>query len=182
MGLFSFFNTSSKNRLEVEETSTTKGPTEEQFIDNSEPTETQQEAIQAYNLERILNYVGLDFESRGYEDSLIHPDTSYKEDNISLLKIDLSILIKKSKIYYEEIIRIMDFHIQSRQDAGLILIVNELKTKKETLVEKLNEVVNIQDSQDEEQGMNHRIRLSYNRGFNRGLAALSTQLLQTNLG
>jgi hypothetical protein len=176
MGLFNFFK-----KKEIENT----GPTENQFLDNTEPEEEQtpngQSIMGIYNLNEILNYASIDFETRGYQDSLTNPDSSYKHENIELLIMDLDILVQRASNYYTNILKDIDFHINSRKDAGLIDTVKELETKRDKVKENYNSTVKIEEDIKEATGLCKRIKLSYKRGFNRGMASMSSQLLQSNI-
>ena len=121
----------------------------------------------------IYNFLQADFESRGYNDALVNPDDSNRADNINLLKQDLYILIEKSATYYEGLLKETDFHIGSRSRAGLIDLVEELKTRKELVVDHLEKIRSIKAEAGNGTGASQRITLSYQRGFMRGLSALS---------
>ena len=177
MGLFDFFK---KKELE------NNGPTEDQFIDNTEPEGSQtlngqSTTVVMYNLNEILNYASIDFETRGYQDSLTNPDSSYKQENIELLIMDLDILVLRAANYYINILKDIDFHINSRKDAGLIDTVKELEAKRDKTTENYNSTIKIKEDTNKGTGLCKRIKLSYNRGFNRGLASMSSQLLQSNI-
>jgi hypothetical protein len=176
MGLFDFLNFK-KNGNSVNK------PTEDQFIDNSEPQESVNNGVDViqHTLQYIYDYATVDFEQRGYQDALINPDSSYKKENISLLIEDLNIKIRQAKNHYTTLLKELDFHINSRKEAGLIDIVNELETKKSITNQHYDEVIKIENETSEEKGLVARLKLSYNRGFNRGLASISSQLLTTQL-
>jgi len=190
MGLFSFFNNkeneNAKSNEELNSLSNEHsfndndlGPTEDQFIDDADPKQIISEKNHSYTLNDILNFASIDFESRGYTDAMTNPDSSYKNENIELLLMDLSILIDRAKNFYNHTMEVIDFHIESRQDAGLIDLVKELESKKKKVIENLNEVLRL-EQEDNDSGLGKRIRLSYNRGFNKGLASMSKELLQEN--
>jgi len=172
MGLFSFL--SKKNN--IEESEKNHEPTEEQFVDNSEPN---QEVIQEkiYNLDEIYDYASIDFEHRGYQDALTNPDTSYKEENIDLLLMDMEIRIQRAELHYSSLLLDLNFHIISRKDAGLIDTVKQLESQKDKIIDSQSQVSKIKTEFDESEGLSKRIRFSYKRGFNRGLASMSTNLL-----
>jgi len=173
--LFKFFKKNNKQTDEIETI-----PTEDQFIDKTEPKDSVEENDLKYTLNDVLDYATIDFETRGYQDSLINPDSSYKEENMELLLLDLGILIKRSENYYTNYLKNIDFHLQSRKDAGLIDTVKQLETEMAKINENLDSVLKIKEETDLEKGLNKRVRLSYNRGFNRGLASISNDLLKTN--
>jgi len=121
----------------------------------------------------IYNFLQADFESRGYNDALINPDDSNRADNIQLLQHDLFLLIEKSATYYEGLLKETDFHIGSRGRAGRIDLVEELKTRKELVVDHLEKIKVIKSEAAGGAGASQRITLSYQRGFMRGLSALT---------
>ncbi|TFH49556.1 MAG: hypothetical protein E4G92_01685 [Bacteroidia bacterium] len=121
----------------------------------------------------VYAFLQADYESRGYNDALINPDESYRTDNVNMLRQDLYILIEKSATYYEGLLREVDFHIGSRSRAGLIDLVEELKTKRELIVDHLEKIRVVKAEAVNSTGATQRITLSYQRGFMRGLSALS---------
>ncbi len=176
MGLFQFFN---KNReIKEEYKQDVIEVTEAQFVDKSEPDEEETKTL-LYDLNEIYDYASIDFEYRGYQDALTNPDTSYKEENIDLLLMDLEIRIQRSLLYYSNLLKDLNFHILSRKDAGLIDTVKQLESQKDKTLEFSNQVNSLNKDFQNNDGLSKRILLSYKRGFNRGLASMSTNLLNT---
>ena len=124
-------------------------------------------------LDAIYAFFQDDYESRGYNDALANPDDSYKSDNIKLFNHDLLILIDRSSNYYETMLKELDFHIGSRTRAGLIDLVEELKNRKEIIKDLLEKINLIKGDAVNGNGPSQRIGLSYQRGFMRGLSAIS---------
>ncbi|NJO70317.1 MAG: hypothetical protein HC830_14465 [Bacteroidetes bacterium] len=122
---------------------------------------------------QVYNFLQADYESKGYSDSLVNPDHSYKTDNIRLIKFDLQILIEKVDTYYENLISELNFHIESRTRAGLVDLVRELENKKTLTLDYRQKIKEIKQSVNDENGMCQRIILSYQRGFMRGLSAIT---------
>lgn len=176
MGLFNFFRKSVNNEEIIENN---EGPSEEQFVDNSEPNNIE-ENVKVYNLDEIYDYASVDFEQRGYQDALTNPDTSYKEENIDLLLMDLEIRVQRAALFYSNLLLDLDFHILSRKDAGLIDTVKQLESQKNKIIDSQSQVEKIKVEFSEEDGLHKRITFSYKRGFNRGLASMSTNLLNSN--
>lgn len=176
MGVFSFF--SKKNNNKEESIDNYEGPSEEQFVDNTEPNNIEAQ-VKIYNLDEIYDYASVDFEQRGYQDALTNPDTSYKEENIDLLLMDLEIRIQRAELYYSNLLLDLDFHILSRKDAGLIDTVKQLESQKDKILDSQSQIVKIKEEFLEKEGLNKRITFSYKRGFNRGLASMSTNLLNS---
>lgn len=133
-------------------------------------------------LDAIYSFLQNDYESKGYNDALTNPDESYKKDNIRLLHHDLIILIDKSATYYENLLKEVDFHISSRTRAGLIDLVEELKIRREMVLDHMEKVRVIRQEAVNGTGATERIALSYQRGFMRGLSAISqSKLFNRNL-
>lgn len=133
-------------------------------------------------LDAIYAFLQFDYESRGYNDALTNPDESYRNDNIMLIKHDLMILIDRTMTYYETLLKETDFHISSRSRAGLVDLVEELKIKKELTNDHLDKVRKLKEEAAGDEGPSRRIVLSYQRGFMRGLYAISqSKLFNGNL-
>jgi hypothetical protein len=128
---------------------------------------------EAKGIEAIYSFLQGDYESKGYNDALTSSEDSNKKDNMRLIQLDLEILIQKVDTYYKDSIREIDFHVNSRTRAGLIELVEELKTRKEMVLEHMVKVEEIRKEMQTNTGMTQRIVLSYERGFMRGLSALT---------
>ncbi|MDG1278524.1 MAG: hypothetical protein P8O16_14670 [Algoriphagus sp.] len=177
MGLFDFFK---KNKSREGEEHLVGNPSNEIpkdiFVDDNEPNENSENFFnkeQVKGIESIYQFLQADYESRGYSDALINPDDSYKSENIKLIRYDLEILVQKVTTYYQDLIRELDFHMQSRSRAGLIDLVEELKTRKDMVLEHMEKVSELKKDSETNAGMTQRIVLSYQRGFMRGLSALT---------
>ena len=67
----------------------------------------------------------------------------------------------------------IDFHISSRSRAGLIDLVEEMKRRKEMVLEHLEKIKALKQDALNGTGATPRIGLSYQREFMRGLSAIS---------
>lgn len=118
-------------------------------------------------------------EQRGYNDAMCSPDISYKELNLNLIKNDLIVKIRQVKLNYKKGLSDIDFHIESRSQAGLVDTVNELEKQKEIFLEHLELLNKMEtDYQNNESYMIGSL-LSYERGFMRGLAAKSMEMIES---
>jgi hypothetical protein len=124
-------------------------------------------------MELVYNFLQADYESKGYSDALVNPDNSYKTDNIRLMQLDLKILIDKTNTYYENILSELNLHIIIRTRAGLVDLVQELETRKLLVEDHQKKLVELKESMNDDNGMCQRIILSYQRGFMKGLSALT---------
>ena len=124
-------------------------------------------------IDAIYAFLQADFESKGYNDALVSPDESNKLDNIRLLQLDLGILIQKVETYYSDSIKEIDYHMTSRTRAGLIDLVDELKTRREIVLDHVNKVNELKKEMAGNAGMSERMVLSYQRGFMKGISAIT---------
>lgn len=172
MGLFKIFRKKNKENPE----------TGNQSVNGNRPGDGLISVNGAMGLDAIYAYLQYDYESRGYNDALTNPDESYKADNIKLFNHDLLILIDRSATYYEGLLKDVEFHIGSRTRAGLIDLVEELKIRKEIVLDHLIKLKAIKEETIKGEGSAPRIALSYQRGFMRGLSAISqSKVINRNL-
>ena len=130
-------------------------------------------------IDLIYNFLKDDYESKGYDDALTNPDSSYKEMNKAMIKSSLEVKFKQVRRRYEDDLRTIDFHINSRKEAGLIELVKELETKKEILLQHVKELNTMEQDFLNEAPYMMGMLFSYERGFLRGLAALSLEQIKS---
>jgi hypothetical protein len=175
MGLFSLFNKKTKEQG-------SDVPSKELFIEENEVEDlTSASASPTINLDSIYNYASTDFEDKGYDDAIVNPDLSYSTDNLKLLRYDLEIMIKRAFRTYDDYIKDLNFHVESRKSAGLIDTVKLLESQLSKVDEAIKELKTIEAEFKEGVGLVERISLSYQRGFSRGLAAMSDEILDRNV-
>lgn len=185
MGLFDVF----KKKTEVQETSNINSAgnlpeiKEEDFIDNSEPTVN---SNSVYSIEFgsklpidiIYGFLKEDYESKAYHDALSNPDKSYKETNLAIIRSTLEVRIKQVTLRYKDMLREIDFHIQTRSQAGLTDLVEQLKARKETYLSHVEEINTMKEDLANERLYMIGIFKSYEVGFTRGLASLTIHNLK----
>lgn len=128
---------------------------------------------QPMGIEAVYAFLQADYESRGYSDALINSDNSNRNDGIKLIKLDLQLLIRRVNNYYEKKIKDLEVQIGSRSRAGLMDLVEELRSEKEKAERDIEEVKQMSAEMDSGTGMVERIILSYQKGFMRGLSAIT---------
>jgi len=166
-----------KKKIVTEETVEDNVPSKELFVEEETSVLSSNSQLEKYNLEKIYAFAEIDYEQKGYDDAIINPDNSYSEDNIKLLKLDLSIRIKRAYKTYEDHLKDIEFHIETRKNAGLIDTVKLLESELSKVKDSIEQVKEIEADFREDKGLVERISLSYKRGFMRGLAAMSDQIL-----
>jgi hypothetical protein len=137
-------------------------------------TQTERPVAQSENgISVLFAFIEKNYEGKGYDDALINPDNIHLEQNIEALKNDLERTIRKIKTFYQDFIREINFHIETRSRSGMVDTVEELTVKKDTAEEHINQILIIENEAKENKGIGYGIILSYKRGFNNGLAAIS---------
>lgn len=130
-------------------------------------------------IDLIYYYLKEDNEKKGYDDALCNPDNSYKEMNKSLIRSNLEVKFKQVVLKYTDDLRAIDFHIESRSQAGLVDVVEQLKSKKETLQKHMSILVEMEDDLRKDAPYMLGMLMSYERGFLKGLAAISLETFRS---
>lgn len=186
MGLFNFFKT---NQPDNNSTTVANGNgqpkneipiPEDVFIDKRDPQE--QPPILLNNgepkgIQAIYAFLLADYEQSGYSDALTNSDQSNKADGIKLIKLNLKIIMDREINNYEKKIKDYECDMKSRADAGFIDLVEKIKTEKEKATMDIEKIKEIETQMNQNTGMFERVLLSYERGFKKGLSALT----QTNI-
>lgn len=180
MGLFSWFKTKQEKATELT-TNVLPEIKKEDFVDDSDPKKNNSITITygtGMPIDLIYSFLKEDYETKGYDDALSNPDVSYKEKNKSIIKSNLEIKFRQVRLKYVDILRVIDFHISSRRQAGLVDLVRELENKKETFEHHLEELNKMEQDFAKEEPYMVGMLLSYDKGFLRGLAALSLEQMK----
>lgn len=181
MGLFNFFNRTNENlngTTIVPNISALPEIPESVFVEKetprySSPEENKGSSPSENGINLLFQFLERNHESKGYDDALVNPDNTHLEQNIEALKNDLERTIKKLKIYYEDFIREINFHIASRSRSGMVDTVEELTVKKETAESHIRQIHEIEEEAKENSGVAQGVIISYSKGFRNGLAAIS---------
>lgn len=180
MGLFNWFKKKEEN---VEPAEAIPEIKKEDFVDDSNPKSNSSGTVTitygtGMPIDLIYGFLKEDYETKGYEDALSNPDISYREKNKDIIKSNLEVKFRQVRLKYADVLRDLDFHINSRKQAGLVDLVRQLETKKETYQQHMKELNQMeQDFYDEKPYMVGML-FSYDKGFVRGLAALSIEQLR----
>lgn len=184
MGFFDLFKkTEQIQEVNLEAKNTLPEIKEEVFIDNSEPSGQENSTYSVefgskLPIDIIYGFLKENYENKAYHDALTSPDRSYKETNIAIIRSNLEVKIKQVLLKYEDMLRDIEFHIQSRGQAGLTDIVELLKSKKVTYEKHLEEIKKMKQDLDKGELYMIGIFKSYEVGFTRGLASLSLHNLK----
>lgn len=152
----------------------------EDFVDDTDPskdivgksfgTEMPIDAIYAY-LER-------DYEQQGYEDSMCNADNSYKDSKKEIIKNGLKRLFSQVKLRYKNDLRMIEVQINIVEQQGMINTSSSLKARKETFIEHMKAIDEMETLLTKNESQMLGMIESYNRGFLKGLAAISQSYLK----
>jgi hypothetical protein len=183
MGLFDIFNRQHQNGYNHTMAIENAIPDipETTFIEKEAPEKVQpdEKAVSTLNggIHLLYDLLDKNYESKGYNDALMNPDTTNLDQNVIALKNELERSIRKVKTFYEDFIRQINFHISSRSRSGMIETVEELTVKKEIAESHIRQVKEIEEQAKLNEGVGHGIIISYTRGFRNGLAAISSHII-----
>lgn len=124
-------------------------------------------------IELLFDFLDKNHENKGYEDALMNPDVKHLEQNIEALKNQLERTIRRVKTFYEDFIKEIEFHIDSRGRSGMVDVVDELKMKKSIAESHIRKVLEMEAEHKESTGDSQGMIISYSRGFMNGLSAIS---------
>jgi hypothetical protein len=179
MGIFDFLNrNTTANNADKENSNEIDNQDNEAIIDRnlflkSEDVTNPLDINSETSWQRIFNRIRKNYETEGYNDALSTADNKYRNDNLEILKLDLEADIQEAEINIKEYLKEVEFHINSRRKADLNDLVEELESKKEICLARLEKMKELRDEIKAEEGTPKRMMLAYKRGFNKGLAALT---------
>jgi len=145
------------------------------FIENDKDISLKnEESRKADNtIELLFDFLDKNHEGKGYEDALTNPDVRHLDQNIEALKNQLDRTIRRVKTFYEDFIKEIDFHIDSRSRSGMVDVVDELKMKKSIAESHVLKVLEIETEHHNNTGDSQGMIITYTRGFMNGLSAIS---------
>jgi len=178
MGLFSFFNKNNGHSNGWDQPGALPKmdlpPIPEQtFSENPPSAEQNTQAPPEKTINVLFEFLDRNHEAKGYDDALINPDINHLEQNLQSIKNELERTIRKVKTYYEDFIKEIDFHIESRGRSGMIDTVDELKMKKDIAESHIKKIQEIEEDSRNGRGDGQGVLMSYTKGFKNGLAAIS---------
>lgn len=127
----------------------------------------------SYDLQYLYSFLLKDYETDGYNDAISNPDMSHMDNKVKLIRRRLDITIAQVTTYYDNLLRNINFHIESRSRNGMVDIVGELNSKKTSIEEELQKVQQIENDAKLETGLSEALIMSYTLGFTNGYAAIS---------
>ncbi len=125
----------------------------------------------------IFNFIHKNFEEDGFQDALVNPDIAYREAKEKIICNDLEMLFKRIILRYKNDIREIDVNIDIAKKAYALSASGRLQARRDTYVEHLDEISNMQKQlQANDPKMTTMIE-SYRRGFQKGMAAVAINFI-----
>lgn len=151
-----------------------KLPPESMFVENIPPTPAKEaSAPVVHDISWIYGFIDEDREHVGYDDAVSNPDSHYREDYVKLFWSQLSLRIKMSQEHYDALIQEESVLLDKCEKSGLLDTVAQLNKRMNHIREKIEQLQELAAKAEKQEGEAQRAVLSYNRGFNKGLAALA---------
>lgn len=144
-------------------------PTRQDFVDDSHPNDG---ISKVFNLDRLLTHCSQDFEALGYSDAELSPNTSYRDETVVTLLGSLDIMVDRTEQHYLDVISKTTHQIGIMNNIGNLDMESALRLNKDRYEEQLEKVYEVKKGGE----MKNRIKVSYNRGFNRGLTIVANEM------
>lgn len=119
-----------------------------------------------------------DWETKGYANAKVFPETSYRENQKRVIVDNLRLAIKEALIRYEDKITDIDSHIKHAENNGLIETLEKYKQERKKLVAHRDELANLDEDAKEIGEKTAPILASYDMGFTRGMVSLSNEKVE----
>jgi hypothetical protein len=128
---------------------------------------------ESLDIQTLIRYLEKNLEKQGYEDALTNPDSSYMEQSLRYVHNELNLMIQKVRISYSAQLRVINFHIETRQRNGMLETVDELITHKATMEDEIQKLSEIESDAKTRSGLCENLFVGYTRGFKNGFAAIT---------
>ena len=126
----------------------------------------------------IFNFIHKNFEEEGFQDALVNNDITYRDTKEKIIRNDLEMLFKRIVLRYKNDIREIDVNIDNAQKAYSLTAASRLQARRDTYVEHLTEIREMQQQLDADDPKMTTMIESYRRGFQKGIAAVSINFIE----
>lgn len=183
MGFFSsFFKNEQQPISEEEEKKVLPEIKREDFVNDSDPNDDQEIVYIKYGtgmpIDAIYIYVEKDYEQAGYDDAICNPDSSYKESRKIIIRSGLNRRFEQVRLRYKNDLREIDVQIATLEQQGMMNTSSFLNARRETYSEHLAKIDEMEQKLEKNDIQLLSMLDSYDRGFLRGLAAISQTFLK----
>lgn len=124
-------------------------------------------------IDLIYNFLRHSYETDGYNDALISPENAYKEMNVKRLRGLLELKFQQVRLRYESNIKIMEQRIETCNDNGLFVAMNNMTMQKELYLHHLDKLTEMENDYKQEKSYMTTFITSYENGFLRGIASVA---------
>lgn len=131
-------------------------------------------------IDAVYAYIEYDYEDQGYSDAMCNVDSSYKESKKQIIKNGLKRLFEQVSLRYKSDLRDIEVQIEIVEQQGMTTTASSLKARKETFLEHMRIMKEMEVALDREEQQMLSMINSYERGFLKGLAAKTDTLLRND--
>lgn len=129
-------------------------------------------------IDAIYAYLERDYEQQGYEDSMCNADNAYKESKKEIIKNGLKRLFSQVRLRYKDDLRRIEVQVTIVEQQGMLNTSASLKAGRETILEHMKTIDEMESSLMKNEPQMLGMIDSYDRGFLKGLAAISQSYLK----
>lgn len=126
----------------------------------------------------IFNFIHKNFEEEGFQDALVNCELTYRDAKEKIIRNDLEMLFKRITLRYKKDIREVDVQIDIARQIYALTTVNKLLAQRETYEEHLSEINEMQTLLNNNDPKMLTMIESYQRGFLKGIAAVTTNFIE----
>ena len=128
----------------------------------------------------VFNFIHKNFEEEGFQDALINQDVTYRDTKVTIIKNDLMMLLTRISLRYKNDIRDIDVKIDNARKALALGAASRLQAHRETIVEHLEQLSEMQQQLLAEDPKMTTMIESYRRGFMKGITASAINFIENN--
>lgn len=161
-------------------TDESKTPSEALFVENIPTVPVAPPAPTKRDINWLFEFIDQDREQQGYEDAVANPDGNYRADFVKLFWSSLQLKIKMSQEHYDALLQEEEVQLDRCEKAGLLDTVAQVNKRMTHIREKVDQLNELAEKAQRQEGEAQRAVLSYSRGFNKGLAALTQAHVSRN--
>ncbi|MDE7457139.1 MAG: hypothetical protein K2M96_10630 [Prevotella sp.] len=143
----------------------------DKFILETPPSQAKSE-LPIYEIYRRFQE---DWETKGYNDALNFPETTYRDNQKQVIIDQLRLAIKEILLHYEDKLVDLDIHISQAQKSGLMDTCDRYIQERKKLVAHHEELAELDKDAEEIGEKTKPILTSYEMGFTRGVVSLSNE-------
>lgn len=168
------FGTANKQDVQIDENV---------FVDKNPPDTSDAEymALDKPTLDWVLEFLDSEMEQKGFLDAHANSDIPYRDETVEGLWGKISLKILRSREYYEGLLSESKSSHQNCKSTGMLDTLAKIESHMEVLEDKLEKLEGMSSRADQKQGEGLPYVKGYIRGFNRGVATLSSDIIKNHI-